>query len=130
MSRLKFKDILKEQVLMEISIKDHFERFGSKYQIDYDYYLMITRLDPTSNDAKIKGKYTEWLLDQFQAFSVKKFEEYIENNDIYKWLKGLENVKGFDIYNYSSLRELKEYYESLDEEDLLSNKEKKKEKKI
>lgn len=118
--------LFESELLIEISLQDHFEKFGDKFDVDdFGYYKQIANIDPTSNGAKIKGKYTEWLLKQFGDMSVEEFENYIEDNDIYKWLEGLGNVKGFDINQHKSLDILKDYYNSLDEEDLLSSKEKK-----
>lgn len=118
--------LFESELLVEISLQDHYDKFGDKFNVDdYERYQQIAKLDPTSNDGKIKGKYTEWLLKQFGDMSVEEFENYIEDNDIYKWLEGLGNVKGFDINQYKSLDVLKDYYNSLDEEDLLSSKEKK-----
>lgn len=119
--------LFESELLVEISLQDHYDKFGDKFNVDdFGYYKQIANIDPTSNGAKIKGKYTEWLLKQFGDMSVEEFENYIEDNDIRKWLEGLGNVKGFDINQYKSLDDLKDYYNSLDEEDLLSSKEKKK----
>jgi len=119
--------LFESELLVEISLQDHYDKFGDKFNVDdYERYQQIAKLDPTSNDGKIKGKYTEWLLKQFGDMSDSVFEANVKDNDYKKWLEGLGNIKGFDINQYKSLDDLKDYYNSLDEEDLLSSKEKKK----
>lgn len=123
MSRLQF--IFESEVLQEISLEDHFKQFKGKFQFtdnQFRDYKVIAQADPTSNNGEIKGKYTEWLL---KNISVKDIDTY----EVPKMLKDLSKVKGFDINKYKSIEDLFKYYESLDEEDFLTGKEKKKKEK-
>jgi hypothetical protein len=52
-----------QMLLLEISLKDHFEKFIAKKYPDlrYEIYNMIADLDPTGRNDQ-RGKYVEWLI--------------------------------------------------------------------
>lgn len=120
-----------KQYLAEITIKDHFDKFGDKFGYtdkDEEVYQAIAKFDPTSNDGKIKGKYTEWLLKMTKSLPLNKRVANLETRNMKDFLTKASRIRGFNINDISSMDELMRYVTAAEDAgDTTSNRQKKKE---
>jgi hypothetical protein len=121
----------KQYLLMEITIQDHFEKFGKNFGFkddELETYEAIAKFDPTSNDGKIKGKYTEWLLKMTKSLPLSKKIQNLQTRNMDDFLTKASRIRGFDINRIDSMDELMRYIAAAEEAgDTTSNRQKKKE---
>ena len=118
--------LLKESLLLEITLQDHFDQyFNPKYpDWNYDAYNALAKSDPTSSDNR-KGKYVDWIIKTLVTsdgdWDVNQAYMQDVKRELTKFMR-----KPKDINQFKSYQELKDYTDTIPDE---SNKELKKKKK-
>lgn len=117
--------IINESLLVEISLKDHFENYiSSKFNISFEDYEKIAKLDPTTKNEQ-KGKYVEWLLKMNKIDPDMDIPAF--RNSLKEYLpKFIKVSSGKDINEFKTIKDFLRYVDTLPD---ISNKEQKRQEK-
>jgi hypothetical protein len=116
-----FGTYIKEQLLSEISLADHYQKFIPPTLLSFDAYEKLAKIDPTTINNQ-RGKYVEWLIRLFK--SKEDLESRAIQSAITNYLVKYSKTSGVrDINSFKSIKEFFTYMETLPD---TSGKEKKK----
>ena len=109
-----FNHLLKEELLFEISLKDHYEKYVDKKLLSQNEYDDLASLDPTVKNGQ-RGKFVEWLIKILKTDSKYSNVHSLmrKEDEIYDGLESFFNQRKGDINSFKTLDSFLEFAETI-----------------